>query len=157
MVLSEIGKNYEFGMKLALAEAETAASQDEVPVGAVILRDGQVVAAGHNLTRQNQDPTAHAEMVAIRAAAASTESWWLEDCTLYVTLEPCAMCAGALVLSRLPNLVFGAWDPKAGACGSIRNVVSDNRLNHKVNVVRGVLEDECVAVLQRFFKHLRQK
>ena len=157
MVLTEIGENYEVGMNLALAEAEIAAGQDEVPVGAVILRDGEVVGTGHNLTRRNQDPTAHAEMVAIRAAADTTGSWWLEQCTLFVTLEPCAMCAGALVLARLPNLVFGAWDPKAGACGSLRNVVSDNRLNHKVDVVRGVLEDECVAVLQRFFKQLRQK
>jgi tRNA(adenine34) deaminase len=145
------------GMRIALAEAENAAKVDEVPVGAVILRDGKVVGVGHNLTRRNQDPTAHAEMVAIRSAADSTGSWWLEHCTIYVTLEPCAMCAGALVLARLSRLVFGAWDPKAGACSSLRNIVSDKRLNHKVDVTCGVLQEECAESLQRFFKSLRQK
>ena len=105
-------------MRIALAEAGSAAKLGEVPVGAAILKDGAVVGTGHNLTRTNQDPTAHAEMVAIRSTADATGSWWLENCTIYVTLEPCAMCAGALVLARLSRLVFGASDTKAGACGS---------------------------------------
>ena len=144
-------------MRIVLAEAESAAKLGEVPVGAAILIDGEVVGSGHNLTRTNQDPTAHAEMMAIRSAADSTGSWWLENCTIYVTLEPCAMCAGALVLARLSRLVFGAWDAKAGACGSLRNVVSDKRLNHRVDVTGGILEEECAESLQRFFKSLRQK
>jgi tRNA(adenine34) deaminase len=144
-------------MRIALAEAGSAAKLGEVPVGAAILKDGAVVGTGHNLTRTNQDPTAHAEMVAIRSTADATGSWWLENCTVYVTLEPCAMCAGALVLARLSRLVFGASDPKAGACGSLRNIVSDKRLNHRLDVTRGVSEAVCADVLQRFFRSLRQK
>lgn len=144
-------------MRIALAEAGSAAKLGEVPVGAAILKDGAVVGTGHNLTRTNQDPTAHAEMVAIRSTADATGSWWLENCTIYVTLEPCAMCAGALVLARLSRLVFGASDPKAGACGSLRNIVSDKRLNHRLDVTRGVSEAVCADVLQRFFRSLRQK
>ena len=144
-------------MRIALAEAGSAAKLGEVPVGAAILKDGAVVGTGHNLTRTNQDPTAHAEMVAIRSTADATGSWWLENCTVYVTLEPCAMCAGALVLARLSRLVFGASDPKAGACGSLRNIVSDKRLNHRLDVTRGVSEPVCADVLQRFFRSLRQK
>ena len=144
-------------MRIALAEAGSAAKLGEVPVGAAILKDGAVVGTGHNLTRTNQDPTAHAEMVAIRSSADATGAWWLENCTIYVTLEPCAMCAGALVLARLSRLVFGASDPKAGACGSLRNIVSDKRLNHRLDVTRGVSEAVCADVLQRFFRSLRQK
>ena len=144
-------------MRIALAEAGSAAKLGEVPVGAAILKDGAVVGTGHNLTRTNQDPTAHAEMVAIRSSADATGSWWLENCTIYVTLEPCAMCAGALVLARLSRLVFGASDPKAGSCGSLRNIVSDKRLNHRLDVTRGVSEAVCADVLQRFFRSLRQK
>ncbi len=144
-------------MRIALAEAGSAAKLGEVPVGAAILKDGAVVGTGHNLTRTNQDPTAHAEMVAIRSTADATGSWWLENCTIYVTLEPCAMCAGALVLARLSRLVFGASDPKAGACGSLRNILSDKRLNHRLDVTRGVSEAVCADVLQRFFRSLRQK
>ena len=144
-------------MMIALAEAGSAAKLGEVPVGAAILKDGAVVGTGHNLTRTNQDPTAHAEMVAIRSTADATGSWWLENCTIYVTLEPCAMCAGALVLARLSRLVFGASDPKAGSCGSLRNIVSDKRLNHRLDVTRGVSEAVCADVLQRFFRSLRQK
>ncbi|HCR19584.1 MAG TPA: tRNA-specific adenosine deaminase [Candidatus Latescibacteria bacterium] len=144
-------------MMIALAEAGSAAKLGEVPVGAAILKDGAVVGTGHNLTRTNQDPTAHAEMVAIRSSADATGSWWLENCTIYVTLEPCAMCAGALVLARLSRLVFGASDPKAGSCGSLRNIVSDKRLNHRLDVTRGVSEAVCADVLQRFFRSLRQK
>ena len=144
-------------MRIALAEAGSAAKLGEVPVGAAILKDGAVVGTGHNLTRTNQDPKAHAEMVAIRSTADATGSWWLENCTIYVTLEPCAMCAGALVLARLSRLVFGASDPKAGACGSLRNILSDKRLNHRLDVTRGVSEAVCADVLQRFFRSLRQK
>ncbi len=145
----------EAGMRLALAEAKVAEAGGEVPVGAVILRGEEVVGCGHNRTRQDNDPTAHAEMLAIRQAAAHLGSWRLEGCTIYITLEPCAMCAGAMVLARIPRLVFGAWDPKAGACGSVRNVVGDRRLNHQVAVQRGVLEQACGEVLRVFFKKRR--
>ena len=155
--MDENGIDDEAGMMIALAEAGSAAKLGEVPVGAAILKDGAVVGTGHNLTRTNQDPTAHAEMVAIRSSADATGSWWLENCTIYVTLEPCAMCAGALVLARLSRLVFGASDPKAGSCGSLRNIVSDKRLNHRLDVTRGVSEAVCADVLQRFFRSLRQK
>ena len=142
-------------MRLALEEAEHAARAEEVPVGAVVLRDGKVLGRGHNRTRLDGDPTAHAEMVAIRAAAETLKTWRLEGCSLYVTLEPCAMCAGAIVLARLDRLVFGATDPKAGACGSLRNVVDDQRLNHRVEVRRGVLEGACAEVLKAFFRERR--
>ena len=144
-------------MQLALKEAEAAAEAGEVPVGAVILSGSSVLGSGRNRTRESQDPTAHAEMLAIREAAAELESWRLLDCTMYVTLEPCAMCAGALVLARLPRLVFGALDPKAGACGSLRNVAEDPRLNHRLTVCSGVLEAECGDLLKRFFQELRDK
>lgn len=143
------------GMALALAEAEKAERADEVPVGAVILRGEDVVGRGHNLTRTEQDPTGHAEMVAIREASRTLGAWWLEGCTLYVTLEPCAMCAGAIVLARLERLVFGATDPKAGACGSLRNVVEDDRLNHRVAVSGGVEAETCGRLLTSFFKKKR--
>ena len=142
-------------MRLALEEAEHAAQAEEVPVGAVVVRDGEVLGRGHNRTRLDADPTGHAEMVAIRAAAEALKSWRLEGCSIYVTLEPCAMCAGAIVLARLDRLVFGAADPKAGACGSLRNVVEDPRLNHRVTVRRGVLEGECAEVLKAFFRERR--
>lgn len=147
----------ELGMTLALAEAERASELDEVPVGAVILRTGEVVGRGHNLTRTAQDPTAHAEMVAIRDASRTLNSWWLEDCALYVTLEPCAMCAGGIVLARIPRLVFGAADPKAGACGSLRNIVVDDRLNHRVELIGGVKAKMCSEMLRSFFKKKRKK
>ena len=154
---AELFEMDELGMKLALAEADKASELDEVPVGAVILRAGQVVGRGHNLTRTAQDPTAHAEMVAIRDASRTLDSWWLEDCALYVTLEPCAMCAGGIVLSRLPRLVFGASDPKAGACGSLRNIVDDDRLNHRVELIGGVMAETCSEMLRTFFKDKRKK
>ena len=144
-------------MRLALHEAEKAAALDEVPVGAVILRGEEVVGVGHNLTRTTQDATAHAEMVAIRAASRNLDAWWLEDCTLYVTLEPCAMCAGGIVLARIDRLVFGATDPKAGACGSMRNVVDDSRLNHRVKWLAGILEVDCGRILTEFFRAKRQE
>ena len=142
-------------MRLALDEAKAAVHKGEVCVGAVVFLDGEAIGRGHNLTRTSQDPTAHAEMLAIRAAAESLQSWRLEGTTIYVTLEPCAMCAGALVLARVSRLVFGAKDPKSGACGSLRNVVEDRRLNHRLEVRSGVLEARCAEMLKAFFKDRR--
>lgn len=139
-------------MRQALAEAAIAAAAGDVPVGAVVLGpDGALLATGHNAREATDDPTAHAEVLALRVAARSRGAWRLEGCTLVVTLEPCTMCAGALVLARVSRLVFGAWDPKGGAAGSVRDVVRDVRLNHRVEVVGGVLEDDCGAVLRSFF------
>ncbi len=142
-------------MRQALAEAMRAREEEEVPVGALIVRDGLVIGRGANATERQQDPTAHAEMLAIRQAVATAESRRLLDATLYVTLEPCAMCAGAVVLARIPRLVFGAFDPKSGACGSLRNVVQDSRLNHVCTVEGGVLDEECADLLKQFFAQLR--
>lgn len=142
-------------MRQALREAEEAAAIGEVPVGAVVVRDGRIIGRGHNQRETLNDPTAHAEMIAITAASAHLESWRLEDCTLFVTLEPCAMCAGALVLARLPRLVFGAFDPKAGGCGSVLDVANEPRLNHRVNAEGGLLADECGELLRRFFRARR--
>ena len=144
-----------FWMQQALAEAEKAGAAGEVPVGALIVRDGAVLGSGANAIEEQQDPTAHAELVAIRGAVAKIEARRLLGATLYATLEPCAMCAGAVVLARIPRLVFGALDPKSGACGSLRNVVQDERLNHCCTVVGGVLERECGELLKRFFAQLR--
>ncbi len=144
-------------MAQALRSASDAADAGEVPVGAVIYHRDRLVARAHNQRETLQDPTAHAEILAITQAAAALESWRLEDCTMYVTLEPCAMCAGALVLSRMPRLVFGAWDPKAGACGSVLDVLSCERLNHTVDVTSGVLADQCGLILRDFFRERRQK
>jgi tRNA(adenine34) deaminase len=139
-------------MSLALEEARLAAATGDVPVGAVVVDEtGAVVGRGHNAREATGDPTAHAEVLALRAAAAALGSWRLAGCTLVVTLEPCTMCAGALVLARVPRVVLGAWDPKAGACGSVLDVVRDSRLNHRVEVVGGVREAECAAVLRDFF------
>jgi tRNA(adenine34) deaminase len=145
-------------MRLALQEARMAFDAGEVPVGAVIAdRSGRVLGRGHNQVETLQDPTAHAEIMAIGAAANALESWRLEGAVLYSTLEPCHMCAGAIVLSRLDRLVFGAYDPKAGACGSLRNVVQDERLNHQVPVTPLVLAEECGAMLKEFFRELRRR
>ena len=139
-------------MREALAQARLALATGDVPVGAVVLGpDGSVVGRGRNAREATGDPTAHAEVLALRDAATRLRRWRLDDCTLVVTLEPCAMCAGALVLARVPRLVLGAWDPKAGACGSVHDLVRDRRLNHRVEVVGGVLEDACAAVLREFF------
>jgi tRNA(adenine34) deaminase len=143
-------------MRLALEQARKASAQGEVPIGAVLVRDDHVLAQAHNFRELWQDPTAHAEIVAIREAATQSGSWRLTDTTLYVTLEPCAMCIGAIVLARIPRLVFGALDPKAGACGSILNVPALRKLNHRIEVVGGVLEQESQELLQTFFKNLRQ-
>ena len=142
-------------MRLALGEARAAAEGGDVPVGAVVARGEQVLGRGGNARERAQDPTAHAELVALRGAAAAAASWHLEGCTIYVTLEPCAMCAGGLVLSRLDRLVFGAPDPKAGFVGSLGDLVRDPRLNHAVEVASGVLEDECGELLRSFFRDRR--
>lgn len=147
---------HEHYMRLALQQAEAAMDDDEVPVGAVIVCGGQVVGEGRNQREQLQDPTAHAEMIAITQAAASLGSWRLEDCTLYVTLEPCPMCAGAIVQARVPQVVFGAFDPKAGAAGSLYNVLSDERLNHRCEVVAGFQAETCGRLLSEFFRRQRR-
>ncbi len=144
------------GMRLALAEARAAQAAREVPVGAVVVQDGIVMGSGSNATEMSQDPTAHAEMVAIQQAAARAGSRRLTGAILYVTLEPCAMCAGAIVLARLSRLVFGVFDPKTGACGSLRNLVQDPRLNHSCEVAAGVMEQECGELLRGFFSDLRR-
>ena len=144
-----------YWMRRALSAATAAAGREEVPVGAVVVHGGQLIGEAGNATEHLQDPLAHAEMQAIQQAARALGSRRLLDTTLYVTLEPCAMCAGALVLARVPRLVFGTADPKTGACGSLRNVVQDERLNHRCEVLGGVLEKECADLLQDFFTRLR--
>ena len=143
---------YDGAMRLALTEAEAALATGDVPVGAVVLAPGGgVIGLGRNLREATHDPTGHAEVVAMREAALYRGEWRLDDCTLVVTLEPCTMCAGALVLARVARVVFGAWDPKAGAVGSLWDVVRDRRLNHRPEVVSGVLADECGRLLVDFF------
>lgn len=144
-------------MGFALDEARGAGEIGEVPVGAVVVHQGEVIGAGHNLTQTIDDPSAHAEMLAIRRAAEHLGHWRLLDCTLYVTLEPCTMCAGVIVLSRIPRLVFGAWDPKAGMCGSLDNLVQDSRLNHRVQMVGGVRGEESAEMLRAFFRARRAR
>ncbi|HVE91672.1 MAG TPA: tRNA adenosine(34) deaminase TadA [Actinomycetota bacterium] len=142
-------------MRLALQEALTAPGHGDVPVGAVLVRSGEVVARGHNTRDLVQDPSGHAEMSALRLGAERLGTWRLESCEMFVTLEPCPMCAGAIVAARIDRLVFGAWDPKAGACGSLYNIPEDPRLNHRTRVRRGVLADECAEPLARFFGERR--
>ena len=143
-------------MSEALIEARAAATAGEVPVGAIIIRDGVVIARASNRTLRDQDATAHAETLAIRAASAALGSWRLEGCSLYVTLEPCAMCAGAIVLARLDGVVFGAWDEKAGMAGSVTDLLRHPRLNHRPNVLAGVRAAECGELLTEFFRARRQ-
>lgn len=143
-------------MRQACELAQQAASEDEVPVGAVIVRGNRVIGAGWNQREALNDPTAHAEMIAITQAAAAIESWRLEECTLYVTLEPCPMCAGAIVQSRIPRVVYGAADPKAGAVDSLFRLLDDSRLNHQSRVTAGVMADTCGAMLSEFFRQKRQ-
>ena len=138
-------------MRIALVEARAAADDGEIPVGAVVVHEGRVIGRGRNQRERLADPTAHAEMLALTAAAEAVGNWRLENCTLYVTLEPCVMCAGALVLARLPRLVYGPRDPKAGACTSLYSIVGDPRLNHQVSVTEGVMAAECAEVLREFF------
>lgn len=143
-------------MAEALAEAAAAAAHEDVPIGAVLVRDGQIVGRGHNRREIDQDPTAHAEILALRSASTALGRWRLDDCTLYVTLEPCTMCAGALVLARLGRLVFAADDPKAGAVGALYDVPRDPRLNHQVEVVRGVASEPAAELLRSFFRARRR-
>jgi tRNA(adenine34) deaminase len=142
-------------MRLALREAERALEHDDVPVGAVVVHDGEVAGAAHNERELRQDPTAHAELLAIREASRALGRWRLLDCVLYVTLEPCAMCAGAIVLARVPRVVFGASDPKAGAAGSVLDVLDEPSLNHRPQVEPGLLAEECAALLRDFFGERR--
>jgi tRNA(adenine34) deaminase len=146
---------HEQWMNMALREAQRASEADEVPVGAIIVYEGEIIGRGYNQIEQLQDPTAHAEMIAITAAANHMHSRRLENCTLYVTLEPCPMCAGAIVLARIPTLVFSSYDPKAGACGTLYNIVEDRRLNHNVHVVAGICDRESEALLKDFFTKKR--
>ena len=143
-------------MRAALREARASLEADEVPVGCVVVHEGLVIGRGHNQVEALQDATAHAEVIAIGAASNALGSWRLSDCTLYVTLEPCAMCAGAIVLARLGRLVYGATDPKAGACGSVLDVIGERRLNHRVAVTHGVLAGECGELLREFFRRKRK-
>ncbi len=144
-------------MLAALAEAKRAADENEVPVGAVIVHDEQIIASAHNQREQLQDPTAHAEMLAITQAAASLGSWRLQDCSLYVTLEPCAMCAGAIVQARISAVIFGASDPKGGAVASLYQLLQDKRLNHRAAVVGDVLAEHCAQILTEFFQLQRSR
>jgi len=141
----------------ALREAEKAFEKDEVPVGCVIVCQGKIIARGHNQVELLQDPTAHAEMIALTSAAGHMGSKWLNDAALYVTIEPCSMCAGALVLARVKRVVFGAADPKTGACGSVTNIADNKKLNHRIKITKGVLKDECALLLKEFFKRKRAK
>ena len=138
-------------MRLALREAVRALEHDDVPIGAVVVQGGEVIGAGHNERELRADPTAHAEMIALREAARALGSWRVLDSVMYVTLEPCAMCAGAIVLARLPRVVFGATDPKAGAAGSVFNVLEEPRLNHRPQVESGLLAEDCADLLRAFF------
>ena len=152
MPVSEADRHY---MRLALEEAKKALRHGDVPVGAVAVCNGKVIGAGHNRREIDADPTAHAEIIALRAAAKAIGHWRLDDVTLYCTLEPCAMCAGALLLSRIPRLVYAAEDPKAGAAGSVLDITRHHRLNHRVHVDHGILAGESAALLRRFFRELR--
>ncbi len=147
---------HEYWMDAALREAERAFEADEVPVGAVVVRDGNIVGRGRNEVERLKDPTAHAEILAITAAANTIGDKHLDNCVLYVTLEPCPMCAGAIVLARIPVLVFGAYDPKAGACGTLYSIVEDRRLNHGVHVIPGVRDEEASSLLRVYFQQKRR-
>lgn len=144
-------------MKMAIDQARKAESIGEVPIGSVIVYEGEIVGTGYNLRETSQQANAHAEMMAIQAANERIGSWRLEDCTLYVTLEPCPMCAGAIIQSRIPRVVFGAYDPKAGCVGTLMNLLEEERFNHQAEVTTGVLEEECSALLTTFFSNLRKR
>ena len=148
---------HEFLMKQAFREAEKALDKQEVPIGAVVVADSKILGRGHNLVESLQDPTAHAEIIAITAAANTLGSWRLDGTTLYVTKEPCPMCAGAIFLSRIPHVVYGASDTRMGACGSTENIVQNIKLRSNVTVTSGILGPECLGILQLFFKQLREK
>jgi tRNA(adenine34) deaminase len=152
-----VKKDHDCWMALAIAEAAKARAKDEVPIGCVIVRDGKIIARGHNLRESAQDPAAHAELIAIRKAARKLDSWRLLDTTLYVTLEPCIMCMGAIILARIHTVVFGCHDPKGGAAGTLYDLSDDPRLNHRVELVPRVLEVECSSLLSSFFADLRRR
>lgn len=149
--------NDEYYMKLAIEEAKKAQKLGEVPIGAIIVKNNEVIASAHNLRETAQLPTAHAEHIAIECASKVVGSWRLEECKLYVTLEPCVMCAGAIVMSRIPKVVYGATDPKGGCSGSLMNLLEESRFNHRAEVIKGVLEQECGDLLRNFFRELRLK
>ena len=142
-------------MQAALAEAKLAAAQDEIPVGAVVVVDGEIIASGHNRSITDHDPSGHAEIVALRCAGSATENYRLVDATLYVTLEPCAMCVGALIQARIRRLVFAAYDDKAGAAGSVLDLTGERRLNHRFEVNGGLMQEECAGLLSEFFSNKR--
>ncbi len=148
---------HELWMREAIAEARKAESLGEVPIGAVVVRHGEIIGRGYNLRETTLDSTAHAEMVAIREASIALNSWRLLDCQLYVTLEPCPMCAGAMVQSRLPLTIYGTTDPKAGCAGTLMNLLEEPRFNHRTGVIQGVLQEECAELLTSFFRRLRQR
>jgi tRNA(adenine34) deaminase len=150
-------QNHEYWMRKAIAEAAKAEAKDEVPIGCVIVKDGKIIARGHNLRETSQDPVGHAELIAIRKAARKLGSWRLLDTVLYVTLEPCTMCMGAVILARIPTVVFGCYDPKGGAAGSIYDLSSNPRLNHRVELLSGILERDCSSILSNFFAELRMR
>ena len=143
-------------MREALKEAEIALEHDEIPIGCVIVKDGEIIGRGHNAREELQRAVMHAEVMAIENANLSEESWRLLDCTLFVTIEPCVMCSGAIVQARVENVIYGAKDPKYGCCGSCMDLVSDNKFNHQATVISGVLEDECSSLMKHFFKELRE-
>lgn len=144
-------------MSVALEEAKKAASSGEVPVGAVIVKDGEIIAAAHNMTETLHDPTAHAEILAIRKASSVLGGWRLPGCQMFVTAEPCSMCAGAIVLARIEKLYIGTMDPKAGACGSVFNIPQESRLNHFTEIETGLMQEECSRIMKDFFRNLRKK
>lgn len=144
-------------MKEALKEAKKAYEKDEIPVGAVIVKDGKIIARAHNIKELKKDTTKHAEIIAIQKASKKLDTWRLTGCTMYVTLEPCVMCTGAMIQSRIDKVVIGTMDEKTGACGSVLNVLEDYKFNHIVTVEKGVMQEECKAILQSFFKKLRER
>ena len=148
-------KSHEYWMNRAISEARKAEAKNEVPIGCVIIKDDRILARGHNLRESTQDPAAHAELIAIRKAARKLNSWRLLNCSLYVTLEPCTMCMGAIILARVPTVVFGCYDPKGGAAGSLYDLSCDSRLNHQVTLVPNILTTECSGLLSSFFSELR--
>jgi len=148
--------NDEYWMEFAFKEAERAFDEGEIPVGAVIIRKNSIIGKGHNMRESLNDPTAHAEIIAITSAASTIESWRLDDCTIYVTLEPCPMCTGAIINARIPRVVFGAYDEKAGMCGSVDNLCDMNLLNHRAVVKGGVMEEKCQSIMNVFFKKVRE-
>ncbi|MBI4712852.1 MAG: tRNA adenosine(34) deaminase TadA [Planctomycetes bacterium] len=150
--MSVLERDHNFYMQEALKEAVKALDADEVPIGAVIVLGNRIIGRAHNQRETLKDPTAHAEIIALTQAAAALDNWRLAGATIYVTLEPCPMCAGALVNARVKTLVYGAKDPKAGACGSLFNIADDKRLNHRLEVISGVMEQDCQSVLQEFFR-----